>query len=523
MASPRLPLNIPALSGIFKVSQTEDKMLLKSKYILLIVTLFLCYHPFTPAGAANIYVTPNTAAPAGSGTSASPYNSIATALNAARAGDVVRLMAGIYYTAVDFPRGGTSANPITLTSDGAARSAIIDCQNRNVNCLTIDQSNVTVDGLTVRNAAYNGIKVDGDVNGTVTSGSYGNWAGYGTRLNRVNGADNITIKNSLVQNIGMDCVKIGHMNYLYLINNEILTCGTAGQQQGVDLVGVYNAVIRGNFIHDDGAVRSMDVGLFAKGGSENILIENNIIQNIVSPYAGLEIGGDTEWYNTRYTPSNFSYDLNAVLLGQTTASNNIDNPDTYQGRFMAECRNAVVRGNIIITADPPISLRNAYNTQIYNNTVIDSGWSQKWVKFWDDGNHYHPVEQTKIYNNVFSNKTVALSMGRVYQDKSLGAPYPSNLVGAVSDNNAYYNMGGTVDRNLTGQDANSKVLDPQLDANHIPMPRSPLIDAGVNLNTLGIITASDVHVDRNNVARPTFRAYDIGAMEYNILPGGKPY
>ncbi|MGV8048744.1 MAG: right-handed parallel beta-helix repeat-containing protein [Anaerolineaceae bacterium] len=491
-----------------------------SKYGLLLLFLIctitvLSIEPFNPGmvEAANIYVTPNTSAPQGNGSQSSPYNSIALALNASQAGDVVNLLPGIYNYPVIFPKGGTESNPITLKPSGAALSAIIDCGNANVNCVSANFSNIVIDSLEVRNANYSGIKVDGDDNGSLDSQSYGNYGNYGQRLIRVNGANNVTIQNCFVHNIGFDGIKIGHVNNIKILHNEISQTATLGQQQGIDVVGGYGVVIHGNYIHDDNNPSSMDIGVFCKGGSENVLIENNTVRNITSPNAGIEMGGDTEWYNTRYTPANLP-GLNNRILSQTNENNEIDSQATYQPRYMAEARHVVVRGNLIITADPALSFRNVYDAKAYNNTIINSGWSQSWVKLWSDGNNYHPCEQVRLYNNLFFNNSVSLASRGIYQDKSIGTIYPSNRNGFASNKNLFWNMGSAPTVNLTGVDGDSIFADPLLNSGHRTTPSSPAINVGTNLLSLGILEASDSFIDMDGTQRPLGGEYDIGAFEY---------
>lgn len=65
--------------------------------------------------AASIYVSP---AGTGSGTIDAPYGSIQTAVNAAKAGDVIYLRAGTYSptTNIQITKSGTVTSPITLRS-----------------------------------------------------------------------------------------------------------------------------------------------------------------------------------------------------------------------------------------------------------------------------------------------------------------------------------------------------------------------------------------------------------------------
>lgn len=80
------------------------------------------------AGSAKeIYVSPTGT---GSGTSAAPYGSIQSAVNAAAAGDVIYLRAGTYKpsTNIQITKSGTRIQPITLRSYGKEK-VIIDGEN----------------------------------------------------------------------------------------------------------------------------------------------------------------------------------------------------------------------------------------------------------------------------------------------------------------------------------------------------------------------------------------------------------
>ena len=475
------------------------------------------------------------------------YTSIATALAASTAGDTFHLLSGLYDTYVNFPHGGTLTHPITLmytpagtcTSGDGLRTAIIDCINATGrNCVSANYSNIIIDGLEVRNSDENGIKVDGHVNGYLDENAHGNWGGYGERAYRVNGASNVIIRNNYIHHIDTDGVKMGHANNILVENNEIHSTGRADNttQQGIDMVGVYNSVIRGNFVHDSvEASQQMNVGIFAKGGSENILIENNTITDIGYPYACLELGGDTEWYNTRYTPSEVNYisptpgntltdDLLAVDR-YNSEDNPIDNPATYDASTMAELRNAIVRGNILVDCDPAISFRNAYNPKVYNNTVINSGVGQGLLKFWGDGNHHHTNVDVSIYNNLFYNEAGSLpSLTRGYfQVKDPGGIYPSNLVGIIVKNNIFFdgNDDGSLsfdfDFNVNASDSENIISDPMIvldlfNYSYVLEEGSPAINNGLDLRELGVVTAPFIGIQ--GIEREGDSTTDIGAMEY---------
>jgi hypothetical protein len=348
----------------------------------------------TSTGTIRYVIPVSNAAACAPPSGAMATTSIAAALAPSMPGDEVRLLPGVFDEVVVFARGGTSGNPIT------------------------SYPYLIVDGLEVRNCQNNGIKVDGDANGTPTPHpagaahgyySYGYYAGWyddhgNIRNYNVNGSDYVVIRNNRVHHTGDDGLKIGHTNHIYMLNNEIYRAGTAAEQQGIDMVGVYDSVVCGNYIHDEpglGGPQSMNKGIFDKGGSQNILIQNNVVRDIEPPEACIEVGGDTEWYNTRYDPhlvdgrssTDIITNINSQILDQTMDPRGSGHTigllylmyqPHYAPELMSESRFAVVRGNLMVNCDPPLSMRNTYGARVYNNTAIDSGASQHWLKLWDD-------------------------------------------------------------------------------------------------------------------------------------------
>jgi hypothetical protein len=79
------------------------------------------------ASAKDIYVSPTGT---GAGTSAAPFGSIQSAVNAAVAGDVILLRAGTYKPSanIQITKSGTRTQPITLRSFGKEK-VILDGEN----------------------------------------------------------------------------------------------------------------------------------------------------------------------------------------------------------------------------------------------------------------------------------------------------------------------------------------------------------------------------------------------------------
>jgi len=539
MAIPGLDLSSSqcfAVEGRF--TQAEPDILLRSENSCTTPP------PVTPLDPATVlYVSPDEAI--GSCPSITPdYGSVNSALAAATPGDTVRLLPGIYRSTISFTHGGTLTQPITLThtpisacTAGGVRSAIIDCSTLgNVNCVTTNHGNAIIDGLEVHGAYVNGIKVDGHVNGTPDASSYGCWGGYCSTEGHynTNGADNVIIRNNYIHDIGYDGIKIGHVNNVLIENNEIFNTGNTSTQQGVDLVGVYHAVIRNNYIHDeitaDNTTQDMLVALFIKGGSENILIENNHIANLHSPQAGIEVGGDTEWYNTRYTPADLTFDANTEIMNNNDYNHNfihcrgryVDANCLFENNAMAEARQAVVRGNLIVNTDPALSFRNVYDAKVYNNTTIDAGWGQALYKLWTDGHADHVNAHIKIFNNLSYNSLSTTLTMNIIQDKAAGAPSaPQNMEGFLFTNNLIFDEGNASPQlginAAFASAAEQFFIQPQLTNDHKLQASSPAIDEGLDPATIGTILgyeSTTPFVDRDGTAVPVSTNYDIGAYEY---------
>jgi len=338
----------------------------------------------------------------------------------------------------------------------------------------------------------------------------------------------VIIRNNYVHDTGYDGIKVGHVNNILIESNEIYDTGKVSTQQGIDLVGVYNAVIRGNYIHDD-VDATMLVGLFVKGGSENILIENNYVANMLSPNAGIEVGGDTEWYNTRYTPADLSFDANTEIMNSNDYNHNFihcrgryaDANCLFENHAMAEARKVVVRGNVIVNSNPALSFRNVYDAKVYNNTAIDAGWDQGLYKIWTDGHHDHVNAHLKIFNNLSYN-SLSASLTRVLQDKSAGSPSaPQNTEGFLFDNNLIFDEGNpspTMGMNATFAAAGDQLfVDPLITNDYRLQASSPVINLGLDPATIGTILgyeSTTPFVDRDGTAVPVNTSYDIGAYEY---------
>jgi hypothetical protein len=269
--------------------------------------------PYSVAHAKNLYVngsTGNDATTWANNSASTPWRTIGRAAwgstnrdarngaEAARAGDIVMVMAGtysgvgtnsrnenLYYT----ENSGTAGNPIIFRASGnvvltqSGRGSMIGCYNRNY---------VTWDGFTINEAAALSSPDTGPVTLFMSTGcSIENLTliGNGTdslRMDnhtgiRIEASPNTTVRNSRIRNVYTGhnvnngaCIQVYSSVGLLIEHNELSECGAAIFLKGGPWSGFSDrpSTIRYNYIHDIGEIRS------------GIPLGNAIIAHAGAPY-----------------------------------------------------------------------------------------------------------------------------------------------------------------------------------------------------------------------------------------------
>jgi hypothetical protein len=428
------------------------------------------------AFARDIFVAPGgeDTAP---GTREQPLGGLRQACEIAQPGDAICLRAGDYPRAVYWDSGGdgTAAAPIVIRSydgDRTARLASLTLHGRHyVHLIGLD-----IDGRGGGNAFH----VDGR-------------------------SQYITLQRSYVHDAGPDgdCVKVNQCDHISIEGNEIARPGLRGDgetyQEGIDFVDVDASVMRGNYVHDFG-----DMALYTKGGSEDTVIENNVISHQLS-------------HNTNP----------ATGFGQQS------DPPLMRGAEYQSYR-AVFRNNII--RDCPggaIGTYDCFQGAFYNNLVLNCGERrpggvdsgivhQRTSTTWMEGDtDSGRTTGADFFNNVFLDTRGEMPI--VYQFRS------GNYSEFRTGNNAYYNAGqpvpsaGLVDPNKEAGAvfANPRLLDPEaaatsydgwLKALRLTAASRPLMDRGAAY--AGRLPRPGVTTDITGLTRPQGRAWDIGPYEW---------
>lgn len=247
----------------------------------------------------------------------------------------------------------------------------------------VDRSKgVTLRNMTLKDSAYHGVQID-------------------------HNSDHFTASNLKTWDNGESGFKVTSPKYEHgddaysdygTIENCLIGFTNAGQRgvvEGIDIVGAVGWNIRGNrlknIVKPNGHAA---YAIFAKGNSQNIVIEDNVVSD---SFVGLSFGG-----------------------GGTGARFFRDGDTTY------ETRGGVIRNNLIHDmTDTGIYMNKAHDFEVYGNTIINNGRDVGAIVA------RYPESSGRIYDNVVSAPIKLRDGGRaIIQDNllvSADAPIPIGL------------------------------------------------------------------------------------------------
>lgn len=226
----------------------------------------------------------------GDGSREHPFNSIQTAVTVAPPGTAIMVQAGTYTENIKFPSKdvGLANAPVWLVSADGPQAAKI---------YAADPLKPVIKGLGTDNVVVDGFEIHGGQIGIQFSQSGSNFS---------NMVQNVVIQNNAIYDSTTDGIKISQGNHVYILDNVVRHAG----EEGIDFVAVNNSVISRNDI--SGAAGA--AGMFAKGGSTNVLISDNNVHGALKD--GIEVGG---WSDSPFfVPGFTSYEArNVVVTGNS--------------------------------------------------------------------------------------------------------------------------------------------------------------------------------------------------------------
>jgi len=447
-------------------------MRFKLTVLLAVAVLLSCC---AGAFARDIFVATN-GSDTNPGTITQPYATLRQATLSAVAGDTINMRAGTYVQHDYWDVGGNGApgQYITIQAYDGDRTAVLQGDVSNTDTLCFYQRQY---------AKVIGLEISG-----------------GACAVHVDHSQHIYVQRCYVHDPGNDdCLKANQCDYVYVEGSEVARPAPRGggyYQECIDFVDVDFSAMRDNYCHDFG-----DMALYSKGGSEDTVIERNVISS-----------------------ERVATDNPATGFGQQTDRRLMDGA-TYQSY------NCVYRNNIL--RDCPrgaIGTYDCYHGYFYNNVVYNCGNSAGGGPIVQQRTSTQSVtpQTTGVYffNNVFLDTRG--QMPTVYEYRS----------GTYSDwqtgNNNYYNNGlpipsaGLVDPNTeTGATfGNPNLANPTgtattwqgwVNCYRLTASSTALIDHGTS--NAGNTPYPAVTTDIEGVSRPQGAGWDIGAFEY---PSGPP-
>jgi PKD repeat protein len=441
--------------------------------VAVVVALVICM--CSGAFATDIFVATN-GNDANPGTIDQPLATLRAGTNLAVAGDNIYLRAGTYVQHDYWDVGGNGApgQYITIQAYDGDRTAVLQGDVGNVDALCFYQRQY---------AKVIGLEISG-----------------GACAVHVDSSQHIYVQRGHVHDPGNDdCVKVNQCDYIYVEGNEISRPAPRGggyYQECIDFVDVDFSAMRDNYCHDFG-----DMALYSKGGSEDTVIERNVISS-----------------------EQVATDNPATGFGQQTDRNRMDGA-TYQSY------NCVYRNNIIRDANRgAIGTYDCYHGYFYNNVAHNCGTAASDTPIVHQRTSTQKVtpQTTGVYffNNVFLDTRG--QMPTVY--KYLSGTYSDWQTG----NNNYYNNGlpipsaGIVDPNtesgatfgspnLANPTGTATTWQGWVNCYRITASSAALIDHGTS--NAGNSPYPAVTADIEGVSRPQGGGWDIGCSEY---PSGPP-
>ena len=350
----------------------------RHKSIWTLSTLCLCAASMIGTSTAwpqSLNVSTISVSPTGDdradGSERSPLATIQAAADRAEPGTAILVKAGSYYENVEIKKSGLDDQPIWfISADGPGQATIVPT----------DQYRATIVGRGTDNIVIRDFTIDGADH---RSGIEFTQGGH----DFTNLVKNIVIEGNTILDVGLDGIKIAQTENIKVIGNLV----EGGREEGIDFTTVWNATIAQNEVRDlEGRG-----GIVVKGGSNNIVIEDNFVHDV--NVDGIIVGGWT--------------DANLFQL--------------FKG---FEASNITVRDNVVQAVEKrPINILAGQDSVITNNVL-------------DPQNDYYTVINLEGDNNGLVTRNITITDNLITRDNWLYVT-PGHGEGLHLDNNVVGNAG----------------------------------------------------------------------------------
>jgi len=514
--------------------------------------------PSTPSAVAAITYVDCYASTNGTGTQASPWNTLASVgTTTFNPGDQLLFKRGMTCSGVLDPLGsGTTTSPIVIDAYGTGPQPIIDGGTNTAAVQLSGQQGWEIDNLEVVGGDYYGINIAG----TAANTAYTHFRL--TNLN-VHGAHHITTGNDsgevfisignageTINDIVIDGVTTHDSPVFYgiyvdagvfptssspeMLGNNITVQNSSAYNLsgiGITLFVVTNGLMRNNVAHNTGQCPlTPGCGSDTPGGLMDLYCEGCIIQNneayAIQDYSPWD-GGDFDidgWSNDNIVQYNYGHDASGYCVSVFSANG-------------ATGSNNIVRYNVCSNNDQMANIGDPGEIFMNTNFSAVSG-TLDGVEIYNNTFYWNPTTPGPAFNTVDPNFSGAGP--NIFENNIIYSTVP-NLIQTTSDfaldNNIYYTTGAAPDWNFngadytslasyqsaSGQDAKSLFTDPMLNnptydevgrpvSAFTLLPGSPAIGAGANV-CAGISGCSMGTQDFWGNPLPSGPGYNIGAWQ----------